>query len=65
MEVFSLALSQMLMMTVLILVGMALRKKNIVPEKTDVALSRLETFALVPALNFLNQIKIIKFARYI
>lgn len=57
MEVFSLALSQMLMMTVLILVGMALRKKNIVPEKTDVALSRLETFALVPALNFLNQIK--------
>ncbi len=56
MEVFMLVLNQMLMMTLLILVGFFLRKKDIFPDKTDVAISKLETYIFLPALNIYTQI---------
>lgn len=55
MEIFNLTLNQMLMMFTLILVGFFLRRKNIIPEKTDAALAKLETFIFVPALSLFNQ----------
>lgn len=54
MEVFYLTVSQMLMMFTLVAVGFWLRKKNILPSGTDVAVSKLETYAFVPALNLYN-----------
>lgn len=57
METFSLTLTQMLMMFLFILVGIWMRKKQIVPENSDVTVSRIETFVLVPALTFYNQLK--------
>lgn len=56
MQMFSLTLSQMLMMFTLMAVGFILRKKNIVAHDAYVTLSKLETFALVPALTFHNQL---------
>lgn len=56
MEVFGLVLNQMLMMFSLILVGFALRKTKILPDNADKTFSRLETYVLVPALNFFNQL---------
>lgn len=56
MQMFSLTLSQMLMMFTLMAVGFILRKKNIVAPDAYVTLSKLETFALVPALTFHNQL---------
>lgn len=56
MEVFGLVLNQMLMMFAFIIIGFALRKTKILPEDSDIALSRLETYVLVPALNFFNQV---------
>ncbi len=56
MEVFSLVLSQMLMMFSFIAVGFALRKLKLLPSDSDKTFSRLETYVLVPALNFFNQL---------
>ncbi len=56
MEVFFLVLNQMLMMFMLMSVGFLLKKLNVFPEKTDIAISRLETFLFVPALNFYTQL---------
>ncbi len=56
MEVFLLTLQQMLMMALLILSGYILSRSKILPEGTGVALSRLETYIFVPALNIINQL---------
>ncbi len=56
MEVFGLVLSQMLVMFSFIMVGFALRKTKILPSDSDTTFSRLETYVLVPALNFFNQL---------
>ena len=56
METFSLVLNQMLMMFTLMVAGFFLRKKNLLPERTDIALSKLETYLFVPALNMYNQL---------
>ncbi|MBE6885079.1 MAG: hypothetical protein E7487_10785 [Ruminococcaceae bacterium] len=55
MEVFSLTVNQMLVMFSLILVGFWLRKKRILPENSHTTMSKLETFAFVPALTLFNQ----------
>ena len=54
MEIFSLTLSQMLMMFLLILSGFILKKANVLPENSHVTLSKLETYIFLPALNLLN-----------
>ena len=54
MEIFSLTLSQMLMMFTLILAGFLLRKARILPNDSDVTMSRLETYIFLPALNLFN-----------
>lgn len=56
MQVFNLVLTQMLMMFSLMAVGFLLRKFNILPEKSDIAISKLETFLFVPSLNFYTQL---------
>lgn len=56
MEMFILVLQQMLTMFMFITIGFLLRKGKILPEDSDTALSRLETYLFVPALNFFNQI---------
>lgn len=50
MEIFNLTLSQLLMMFTFILVGFVLRKAKILPEASDLTMSRLETYVFVPAL---------------
>lgn len=55
MEIFNLTLSQMLMMFTFILIGFLLRKTKILPDNAYVAMSRLETYIFVPALNLYNQ----------
>lgn len=65
MEVFNLTLTQMLTMFVLLFVGFLLRKKKILPENAYITLSKLETYALLPALNlhtFMNNCTIETFA---
>lgn len=57
MQVFSLVIQQMLMMFTLMLIGFFLRKMKVFPEKTDISLSKLETFIFVPALNLVNMLK--------
>ena len=57
MEMFYLTLSQMVTMFILIVAGYALRKYNILPEESHLTLSRLETYALVPALNIVTWAK--------
>jgi len=57
MQIFNLVLTQMLMMFTLMAVGFFLRKKGIVTENAHVTLSKMETFAFLPALNFLNQLQ--------
>ena len=54
MEIFNLTLTQMLMIFTLIIIGFIIRKKNIVGEEAVRVLSRVETYAIVPALNFNN-----------
>lgn len=54
MEIFSLTLSQMLMMFILILAGFLLRKARILPNDADITMSRLETYIFLPALNLFN-----------
>ena len=56
MEIFLLTLQQLMMMALLMVAGFLLRKKNIVPENTGVALSKLETYIFVPALSITNQL---------
>lgn len=56
MEIFNLTLVQTASMFVLIIAGFVLRKMNILPEGSDKALSRLETYLLCPALSLSNQI---------
>lgn len=55
MDTFFLVLNQMLMMFSLMVTGFILRKKNLVPEKTDITLAKLETYLFVPALNLYTQ----------
>lgn len=55
MEIFNLALEQMLMMFFLIGIGFFLRKKSLIPKNSDVSLARLETYLFVPALALYNQ----------
>lgn len=57
MDIFLLTLEQLLMMTTLMVVGYFLRKKNIVPDNTGIALSKLETFVLAPSLSITNMLK--------
>lgn len=54
MEIFKLTLSQMLMMFTLILVGFVLRKKSPLPDNSHTVMSKLETFAITPALSLYN-----------
>ena len=54
MEIFRLTVDVMLMMFLLVAVGVVLRKKEILPEGSDRILAKLETYALVPAMNFYN-----------
>lgn len=56
MEVFFLVLQQMVVMFLFMTVGFVLRKKKILPEGTDKALSKLELFVFLPAMNFYNQL---------
>lgn len=57
MEIFNLTLVQMLNMFFLILVGYILKKLNILPDNSDKVISRLESYALAPALTLCNQMK--------
>lgn len=50
MEVFSLTLTQMLLMFVLIAAGFVLRKTHRLPDNANVVMSRLLTYAVTPAL---------------
>ncbi len=56
MEILGLVINQMLVMFLFIAMGFLLRKGKILPEDSDKAFSRLETYLLVPALNFFNQV---------
>ncbi len=56
MDIFLLTLQQLMMMASLMVAGFLLRKKNIVPENTGVALSKLETYIFVPSLSIINQL---------
>ena len=56
MDIFLLTLQQLMMMASLMVAGFLLRKKNIVPENTGIALSKLETYIFVPALSITNQL---------
>ncbi len=51
-ETFMASLSPMLILFICVLVGYLLRKFSVVPQNTDTVISRLETFAIVPALTF-------------
>lgn len=51
MEVFYLAFNQMLSMFVFIMIGFCLKKAKILPDRSDVIMSRLETYIFVPMLN--------------
>lgn len=55
MEIFYKTLEQMLLMFILMLTGFVLRKKSILPENSNITMSKLETFAFVPALNLYSQ----------
>lgn len=57
MEIFNLTLNQMMVMFLLVLTGFLLRKTKVLPEGSDITMSRLETYVFLPALNFLNQMK--------
>ncbi len=56
MDIFLLTLQQLMMMASLMVAGYFLRKKNIVPENTGIAISKLETYIFVPALSIINQL---------
>ena len=50
MEIFTLTLSQMLMMFALMALGFLLHKLKILPENADSVMARLETYVFSPAL---------------
>ncbi len=50
MQIFNATLSQMLLMFTLMAIGFTLRKTKILPENAGTVLSRLETYAILPAL---------------
>ncbi len=52
-EVFKAMLSPMLILFTCVIIGFILRKTKILPEGSDKVLSKLLTFALVPALSFI------------
>lgn len=54
MDIFKLTLSQMLLMFTLILVGFILKKKSPLPDNSHTVMSKLETFAITPALSLSN-----------
>lgn len=56
MEIFYLTLQQLLMMFTLIVIGFALRKAKVLPETSDLTMSRLELYVFTPALNFFTQL---------
>lgn len=55
MEIFSLTLTQMMLMFVLIAVGFVLRKTRRLPDNANVTMSRLLTYAITPALLLYSQ----------
>lgn len=57
MEVFSLTLTQMLVMFLLMLTGYTLQKTKILPQNSSAVVSKLLVFVLSPALTLSNQIK--------
>ena len=65
MDIFLLTLQQLMMMASLMVVGYFLRKKNIVPENTGIAISKLETYVFVPALSIINQLNNCTFENFI
>ncbi len=54
MDIFFLTLNQTAMMFTLIAIGFILRKAKILPESSNITMSRLETYVFVPALSFSN-----------
>ncbi len=56
MEIFSLTVSQMLVMFVLMLTGYILKKSNFIPDDSSAVISKLLAFVLAPALTLNNQI---------
>lgn len=52
MEIFYLTVDAMLMMFLLMIAGFILQRTGILPKGSDITLARLETYILVPALNF-------------
>ena len=56
MDIFLLTLQQLMMIASLMVAGYFLRKKDIVPENTGIAISKLETYIFVPALSIINQL---------
>lgn len=55
MEIFYKTLEQMLLMFVLMLTGFILRKKSILPDNSNITMSKMETFIFVPAMNLFIQ----------
>ncbi len=56
MEIFSLTVSQMLLMFTLMATGFILRKKLVISEESGTIMAKLETFVFVPALILFNMI---------
>ena len=56
MDIFNLTLRQTTMMFLFILVGYFLRKAKILPESSDLTMSRLETYVFVPSLTLSNML---------
>ena len=56
MDIFHLTLQQMLMMFSLMLVGFLLQKRHQLPDDTYIALSKMETYVITPALTLNNMI---------
>ena len=54
MEIFSLTLSQMLMMFILMAIGVLLRKNAVLTPNAGNVMARMETYIFVPALNLYN-----------
>ena len=57
MEIFLTTMQQMMTLFVFIMLGYMLRRMKILPESSDVTMSRLETNIFVPALNLSNMLK--------
>ena len=65
--IFTATLNQMLFLFLLIAIGYILAKLNIVPEKTENTLSKLENYIFLPALilgNFISNFTIDKLNNY-